>query len=69
MKIRKVKWAREMAQKVAVFTAKPDDLSSAPGTQCGRRREEAPENCPLVPHAHRGSLNVTGPIIPREWHG
>lgn len=47
-----------MAWKIEVFAAKPDDLSSVPGTQCGGRRGEAPENCP---RAHCGSLTVTGP--------
>lgn len=28
-----------MTQKVEVFTAKSDDLSSAPGTQCGGREK------------------------------
>lgn len=36
-----------MSQKVRAFAAEPEDLSSVPGSQCGRSAP-TPEYCPLT---------------------
>jgi hypothetical protein len=40
-----------VAQRLKVFAAKPDDLSSIPGSHEEEGEELAPGNCPLAPLA------------------